>query len=955
MKSTHRLTSLVRLAFTSCISLLLSLRLCASARGLVCLAFTSCISLLLPLRLCASARGLVCLAFTSCISPLWGVTIDRDPTGIPAAVELRLREGLTGPDIPLPEAAGDTQEAEGVKSRWEVTDLSHDLRLCTLTLTNASDTERKLEPSLRWVFGSEAPFVTYWDGSAEERPLSELKEPLLQSNIKRLAPWSAVYGEKEALLVGIHPAELRSYLRSEFQPSAGAGREMATATRLVLAPGQSDTVRFLFGGFPIRFGGQREVVQRLHDAFPEVYLTAPDINPAIHGVAAQYWASRKPEETIPGRALGEFLRRMHATWDWCYAPFKRTGDHWGHEKFWDYTPHSPFKDHPATIISQRFSFDDMPREKFLELRKQFFNRDEDFHGRMFHIPAGVWVEEQLADAEYADAEIRDPNFKWRLDHWVTGWDREVKVLPWFTSYEKVLREDFARIAREYNIGGIGLDVARGGPKYRGPAAQKPLTIRAYDEEGIYIDQGVGVAKFIDYLHTLKLRNDPSKRLAIIGNPEVSGQTFTVTARYDAGMFEGPPYHPKAPNIPLARYILGRKPLTWWAGWGFERYAMPNWAQYTQEDFIRTMKGLIDYVIFASYTYGAYPTLVMEFGAPKLMDAIPRMEETFPRGWQAVFPVDYEFDGEELYTARYGKGLTSRLFFGNPYDEPRPISLRIANASIGEAPHAWAALHGGEPVTASLTGSETKISTALPSRVPALFDAVAELPQGFTGETTTQWRESLTERELILRVKPTKGQPAKGTLRFPQYAGFRAPGISVGGKAAEASASEGTFAIPLPEDDEEIRVRWVAEWAGSRLEALAKWPFLDADGNPTFEIVADNAGLRRRLEEYFRFCGEVILGKEGVQPVKFVAPGQEDSDRPRLILQQTSEQPQGISVPSDKEVVITFRDLAGANAMLDAFFRLLDQRYPYHPGFIPTWGINQPALKHFDMLGKTIEP
>ncbi len=887
---------------------------------------------------------------TLCAAPL----LEKSPrTG--AALVLRLHDGLTEREMALTPENG-APPPDGITASWKLVDRGADLWLCQLTLTNHSQQERRLEPSLRWEFPAKASLTTYWDGSATERKLSDLKKPFLQSNIRKLAPWSAVYGKKETLVVGLDPGELRSYLRAEYRPGE-ASRSIVCATRLVLAPKQSDTVTFLYGEFPIRYSGQREVVQRLHDAFPEIYAPHPNVNPAIYGASAQYWASRITEDQIPGGTPEEFFRRMHTTWDWSYAPFKRTGDHWGHEDQWDYKPYIPFPEKQATIIGQHFTFDNMPRERFLELRKKYFNRHEDFHGLMFHIPAGVWVEEQLADERYPDAAIRDPNFQWRRSSWVTGWDREVKVLPWFTSYEKVLKEDFARIAREYNIGGIGLDVARGGPKYRGPATKKPLAIRAYDEEGIYIDQGVGVAKFIDYLHTLPLRGDPGKHLAVVGNPETGGQTFTVTARYDAGMFEGPPYHPDAENIPLARYILGRKPLTWWAGWGYQRYAVPNWRQHSQVEFIKTMKGLIDYVIFASYEYAAYPTLVMEFGAPKLMESIPMMADTFRRGWQAVVPIEHDFHKDELHLARYGKGADSRLFFGNPYDEPEPITFRIENARIGETPFAWAALHQSTPLTTRVENRETIVTTDLPPRVAALFDATAALPKGFTGEVTTALTHSPTERVLTLKVTPTGPLAEESQILIPKLPGWNPPLLTVNGKTMEGTETSDAVGLPAPGSEPlEVKALWRAAWAGPGLETLANWPFFDKTANPAFEIVIppDASRLERRLRDYFLFCGRVILGNKAVKPVTFIPPDQADAKRPRIVVEITAESRNQISLPSSNEIRITCATPEDAQRMLDHFFGLLDRRFPYQPGFVNTWGMGADMLDHYQMNGKTIE-
>jgi len=822
-----------------------------------------------------------------------------------------------------------------------------------ISLENTGSSEWRLEPGLCHSGLDRKDFPVYWDGSATESVVADLTLPHLRDNIRRLAPWASLFGGNEGLLLGLNPGELRSYLATKLSEDQ-SDLQFQVTTRLVLAPGQKDVVRFFSARYPVAYGGQREAVQRIQDAFPADFSRNPSTSDCVDGASAQYWMARVSPEKIPGQAPLEFLRRFSATWDWVYAPFKRTGDHWGHEKWWDYTPFTSFQKVRASILQQSFSFDEMNRDDFLKIREQFFNRWRGFYGNFFYSPAGAWIEKQLAEKEFPDAIIDDPDYRCVLDSWVTGWDREVTVLPWFTSYEKTLREDFRRIAETYNIGGIALDVARGGPRYRGPVIAQPIPARAYDAKGVFIDQGVGVAKFIEYLHTLPVRGT-GDNLAVVGNPETGGQTFTVTTRYDAGMFEGPPYHPGSNTVPLARYLLGRKTLSWWKGWAYTTYAAPNWSSQSREEFIKTMQGLADYTIFSSFEYAALPTIPYQFGVPKLTRHIPEMIASNARGWQAVFPVRQEFAGDILHTARYGRGLRTRLFFGNPHDEAFALAATVESGRIGDRAYVFADYLNGPGEIANVFDSpDSRFSFSMPSRQPVLLDAAAALPPGFRGTVTASWRHSFYTHDITLRFDPAPQEPLE--IGLPVIPGFRLEKAAGGTEVLPVAAGGEGYVSTIPPSTGEVRVFYTSEYLGLSREDVFAFPFFDPEGNPAFDVTSEQvglleqSGLGERIAQYFQFYARVALGNVGPKPLVFAAA----SNRPAWAIRIDA----AVDAPSIRgdganRLLLAARDTTEAGRILEVFFRALDERYPVHPGFISTWGMDGKMLKHFGMTGKNL--
>jgi len=253
--------------------------------------------------------------------------------------------------------------------------------------------------------------------------------------------------------------------------------------------------------------------------------------------------------------------------------------------------------------------------------------------------------------------------------------------------------------------------------------------------------------------------------------------------------------------------------------------------------------------------------------------------------------------------------------------------------------------------------ESVISTNLPSRVPALFDAVAELPREFSGKVTTSYTHSPIQRTLTLKVEPSAALSPERRVVFPKIPGWNPPQFTVKGEAVKGTETLDAFSLPLSGGKAfEVKVVWQASWAGPGLEHLEKWRFFDQANQPAFEIVlpSDLSPLERRLRDYFLFCGRVILGNPEVKPVALVSPDQATAGRAKIVLERTTEGPGQVSVPSAHEIRITYTTPEEAGRALDHFFERLDQRFRYEPGFVNTWGIGADMLEHYRMNGKTIQ-
>lgn len=878
---------------------------------------------------------------------LYGLLVSLSGLNAQQHLEMRVSEGEKPQILSL--AKGEEASkvfANGLQVHWNIRD-HHSVELLEVVYENRGQKELKLEWALVQQFDQQR-YKQYWDGTSDVRGLSEIEGNYEQSNIRRMAPWTAVFADKEGIGIGLDPLELKSFVASRLVESNGK-RALEFATRVVVNPGETGKVRFFRTHFPVNFGGMQELTQRVHDSFPEAFNPYPKSAQVYYGTSAQYMMSRVRPESIPGSSPIEHMRRVFATWDWSYAPFKRTGDHWGEEELWDYEPNMPFKDVQATIVQNSFHFDQVTREEFLNMREEHFNRWGQLHGLMFYSAGGVWVEKNLALEKFSDALIEDPAYRYDKIQWVTTWDREVKVFPWYTSYEPFLKENFKKIVENYDTSGVALDVARGGPKYRGPIANEPVEGRAWDEHGNYIDQGIGVARFIDYLHTLPVRYDPEKVLAVIGNPEVGGQTYTVTTRYDSGMYEGPPYHPRRQAIPLARYVLGKKPLTWWAGWMYHRYAVPNWEMYDGAHFEKTMSGLVDYVIFSSFEWAGIPSANYLWGIPKLKRLMPDILQCVRDGWQAVFPVRFNREGwEHLHVARYGNDVGTTLFWGNPYNESSPMEVAVDGGYLGEnRTYLLVDWLTGKELEQRSRGVQTGVHFELLAREPVLHKVALAIDaqEGDLRFVTSAERNFETiERHIAFKEKLA----VSTTGYIPQIPNYDLQEIVVDGKKLQIE--EGSI-VKLPEGTKEIQVRYHRQYLRSSLADILEANHFEASGKPLINISVEGVDERNqelleiRLNQYFAYFQNVAFKGKG--PYRYKGPTATQSEL--IQVRVSKDEAPGIYRLSDHSTRIQAESVEQAGQVLDTFLAALDTKYPYlHPMF-GTWGTHHGVLVHYGYL------
>ncbi|MBD3291584.1 MAG: hypothetical protein GF393_01560, partial [Armatimonadia bacterium] len=287
-----------------------------------------------------------------------------------------------------------------------------------VTVRNAGDDRRLLAFAARADMRLDPESVAYWDGAySAVRPIDG-SQATDEPRPRGAWPLSATGDASGATFIGLTPDTLISYAQPTLDYAPGGKSEYRFHVRTVVDPGGQQQFGLVIGRADTRWGLMRSVWQQYHRAFPAHFTVSDEVPDVIWGTSAQYhawWQGIDREE----------LRRLHCTWDWCYAPFKRSGDFWGREDEWEYQPLAkPFSERKRGMLGGSYDMGEISDEQFRSEREAFFEEYGYDTGSLFYTPSGIWVESQLAEGTFADSLVVNDETKTELSAWVTGYDDE---------------------------------------------------------------------------------------------------------------------------------------------------------------------------------------------------------------------------------------------------------------------------------------------------------------------------------------------------------------------------------------------------------------------------------------------------------------------------------------------------------------------------------------------------
>lgn len=835
-------------------------------------------------------------------------------------------------------------------------------------ITNHSDRELRLEPALKMTGANNKKLNKFWDGNNESSNLEKGKE-FLRRGIKNEVqkhvgasimpfPVSAVFGNSSAFFVGSVPFEPISYYSARCLPSE-KNIELDYSMRIVVSPEKSTVVRMLLGTTSSAYGGMEAVVQCYYDSLPELW--APVVgqeNPYIWGVHGQYlnwW--EKPDY--------EKSRRLHVVLEWTYCPYKRSGEMNATSKeLWDYQPHNAFK--PSLMGGTSIDFGKLSQEDYLKIRKENFHKYARKFGWMFYNTAiGTWAEINLAKEKYPDAINHDKSVMYILTTWSTHHDQEIRMFPMGTSFAKVFEKDMEFLARDLNLPGFALDCAYAGAYYRGPAVKDNLPGRAWDDDGVYIDQSVAINNVVGFIHDIVKTEDNSKKLVSFSNGYLKGDylmaecPFIQSIKFKRWM-------------PLGRYHMGPRPgCTHGHGYCF-RDVVPNWRDKNEDDFKKIMPKLADYVIFNQFKYGLTGSHIEFFGNPQVLYVIPEVIEMMRAGWQAYMPASFEQDDKIFYTARYGKGAGTFFFFGNPYEENMDKMVKIDNRGISPDNNDTYLFVKKMRTKASTTNivnkNFTEINMPMLSRTPLLYEAVCglETPAEAICEVSS---EKGIDRQLY-KVQMKESGKFSSPVNIRKIRNFKLDTVTCNGRKLSVKESLSGYTTEKCDfsDKSVLEISYISTIFHISAEKLLSFQFVDKNNNVAFAVqLPPNANdsekeMAERFAAYFKFCADnkVINSKSpAVQMTSSPDAAKNDGFKVVVISGENrgandAPVPAGISMSTDgKTLFVKAENQDKADALIKELFYVMDKKFTYIFPFKAVMGLYQDMLNHFKMNGKAM--
>ncbi len=840
---------------------------------------------------------------------------------LPAAasgVELYVLDGDTGRELALPTAAA-ADLALAVNrtdnGKWAVV---------SVTITSRRSQQAKLELGLRLRTG--AVMKTFFDG---ERPV-EIKTEQKSDRFTGRFPLTTIADETTCLALGYAPDQWLSYLRHSCLPAARLVT-LETATRIVVDPGKAEKVDFLVGAFAGGWG-HLEALHWYYEAYPAFFGPRADVDgrASLNGGSYLVWTA-SPD--------AEMCRRMRVGWEWCYAPFKRTGDIFGRAELWDY---KPARAHDKSRL--------VTLEEYHAARhNQFENGKLCDVAMMCYLPSQVWCEEQLARAKYADALTTDPGAKTYFDTpWVTGPDNELRVFPFMTSFGQQSLVDMADLVKENNIQGFAFDTANGGAKYTGPHVNE-CPGRAWDQRGVYVDEGVAIAKLMDWCHQAK--DSSGQTLAVVSNPGAA-PCYLTPLRSDSAMIEADPTAVRNGSALTLRNFLGHKTMVMWENYDLEE--LLSYKTMKPEQMAEALRGLADYTIIASLRVAAIPTPRVCLGNRKLVQWLPLLTEVAAAGWQ---PVAAATCSAGLPLTRTGSGLKQFIAGGNETDKAIDTTVVIENGWLGPGATLFMP-ENAELALNEVAGGLTKANMSLAARGAQVLRSVANLTPAPTALRVNLARPAdLHLATLTLRLETTGEQAS--TLTLPDWGTLVPERITLDQADVQFQPVENGWRSTTPlrlTGKQELKVTLRSSVFKASRRQLASFPWVRGAAAGFGIQVDPNAGpeltaAARQLAQYFTYYhAHAVEPAATVAPAAVNGPGAEGLGKVIIRVVPTADRPMSVGTAGGGTTLnVVGRTAADARQALYRLMAALDASYPYGGGLTGT-----EAIRTVGLAGKEIK-
>jgi len=830
---------------------------------------------------------------------------------VPASAQTPLHfeaiDGKTNTSILQLNAAQKTISADGISVQQTYSPAKdNQAETSNFTIKNTSNSERwlYLNWEITWNSNTNTNQLSYWSGKGE--PITGgalLKNPSADASMNTTM-LQAIYDDKNGIALALPPDQIVSQIHQSLENTNG-NLILHLQIPLVLDAGQSDTFPIEIYHFTPRYGFL-DALQKYFSAHPDDFNPRTDIDPRAAGVAG----SRPWQDLYEGNPLAAFEkeRRLHGDWEWFYAPFRRTGDIYTHDKFWDYKPARPFnasRNQPSAEIYRQKRHDAL----------QAINDAGAVPA--YYVPSFLYAEEQLAQEQYPGAIIRNPDGSMTRHYttpWVTYSDNEILMYPWGNKFAAQSMTDAKQLVAENNIPAFGYDIMAGGVAFRGDG-MKESPRRAFDVNGEYVDSAVAIAKMADFTRSLK--ND-GLNVSLVGNATNESRPFLV-ARSDAIMCEQPAYY-YPEELTALRYAAGHKLITFWSAWRLPDLLKTD--DMTPAELRTAYEAAVDYTRLASYRYGAFPSDRWSNGVPAIMRMLPLLKEVISEGWQAVPAVRGASANlpDSIWPARYGKGIGSFITLGNADKTDWIGDIAIDNDYLGTSNYLFADVNG-KVLSQTVKGRTTILHIQIPTRQTLVLRAIAEIPTSAAGNAAVNWSDNGATGTLNIKSTFTP------TKVLSPHSGWNLA------------------------NQKEQNWNFNSLYFASPIQQIQNFPFFSDTStaqillpkNPT----AAEKWTAEHIQMYFQFWG-----KQGMKPAKeiqlpIVENGEKiDRSKPIILIGNAANKIQ----LNRQTLNIGGDDLHESTLQLLA---VLDRKY-FYSGQLPTTGSDAAALKKADFPNNELQ-
>lgn len=783
---------------------------------------------------------------------------------------------------------------------------------CNLGIRNLGKTQVWLKVGVNLPLFYQDGTVSYWDGATLKESFSGQSS---SSSLYSTFPAAAVYNRKNGVAVGIAADQLFSHIENTL--AYGDSKTLSYFVKSVIDSGGESGITFIIYGFTPEYGFLN-AIDSYYNEYARFFQPTKGIDTnALYTAHAGAFHGQEGSDNEYGE---EAIRRSFGQIYWWYAPFKKAGDFWGTED--EYKIKLAHED----LVAERFT--GTAADQQARLKGEF--RNAVMHGvaPMHYIIN--WCEEDLANRKYPDNIIRYGDGTSTSTYpWVQTWTGDV-CMWWGGKFGADTKAALRKIVDNYDISGFAVDCAEGNGTRpaRGYNGIQNSPGRAYDDEGLYCDEGIAIAQMIDYIHTLK-KGD--KVMTAWPNFSYPSPYFTAF-RVDGALCE-PDFQTVLRDIDVhqkIRYLMGSKPRQLLLSTERESLGKSVDSNSMSPEQIRNLyRNLWDTGLLMCFRLAYYPNPEMLYGYPRIMKSMPVLFAAIKEGWQPVPAITLDTD---LWTARYGKDLGCYIFIGNQKTSSKTVSAYVSNGYIGKGSYLFSTFDGRE-LDNDIHDGKTHLAFALDAKKYIMLKAMARIEGASDIKARVKETTDSVSGTIQITANGTDARQVRMGIRIP--AETTAVSVKVNGRPVRFHTGSGEVVFTTGLSGATVmEIQWKSRLFLSSAGEIRDYPFISVDQEPNCTIVIpENAdewdiAAADRVSEYFRFWYSEVEGKTVRIPVKKVSEVTASDVHQVRILSDGYAKQSGVRV-SGANLCISASNSKRRYALVFKLMGLLDEKYPYY--------------------------